>query len=112
MLAGNAVVNVAYVLTFKIQIDDYQFNQYVKYHKLAFTIVLGISSIFSLHIFRICYGKLFALPVFYAGVTDSQTFYRPLLLYSLIQIVSIATPLILANLYFILVSESKYVLTN
>jgi hypothetical protein len=26
MLAGNAVVNVAYVVTFRIQIDDYQFN--------------------------------------------------------------------------------------
>lgn len=26
MLAGNAVVNVAYVATFRIQIDDYQFN--------------------------------------------------------------------------------------
>jgi hypothetical protein len=30
----------------------------------------------------------------------------------LIQIVSISTPLILANLYFIIVSESKYVFTN
>jgi len=84
MLVGNVIVNVAYMVTFRIQIDDYQFNEYIKYHKLAFTLVMGLCSVFSLHMFRICYGKLFALPVFYAGVTDSQTFYRPLLLYSLI----------------------------
>jgi hypothetical protein len=62
--------------------------------------------------FRIFYGKLFALPVFYAGVTDSQTFYRPLLLYSLIQITCIAIPLILANIYFITASGSNYIFTN
>ena len=84
MLVGNVIVNVAYMVTFRIQIDDYQFNEYIKYHKLAFTLVMGLCSVFSLHMFRICYGKLFALPVFYAGVTDLQTFYRPLLLYSLI----------------------------
>ena len=112
MLAGGLVVNVAYIVTFRIQIDDYQFNQYKQYHMLSFTVVMALCCIFSLHIFRIMYGKLFALPIFYAEVTDCQTFYRPLLLYSLIQIVSIATPVILANVYYIIASGSNYIFTN
>lgn len=66
LLAANLIVNIAYLVTFQIQIDDYQFNQYKKYHKPTFTFIVGFSLIISLHLFRLLFCKLFALPIFYA----------------------------------------------
>jgi len=32
ILAANLIINVAFYITFKIQIDDYKFNEFAKYN--------------------------------------------------------------------------------
>jgi hypothetical protein len=65
-----------------------------------------------MHLFRVVYGKLFALPIFHAAAVSPQTFYKPLLLYSLIQIICVAIPALLCNIYFAAASKSRNILDN
>jgi hypothetical protein len=84
ILAANLVINVAFYITFKIQIDDYKFNEFAKYNFLPFMIVNILVLSISLHNFRLIYGKLFQLPMFHAVTTSPTKFFKPLLYYSLI----------------------------
>lgn len=73
---------------------------------------MGLCFGISLHLFRIMFGKLFALPVFYAASTNPDTFYKPLLLYSLIQVSTVVGPIILVNLYYAISTGSRYIFSN
>lgn len=112
ILLANLIVNVAYLVTFKFQIDDYRFNQYIKYHKYPSKVLTMLSLVVSMHMFRLVYGKLFALPIFHAATTSPATFYRPLMLYSLIQITCVAAPVLLCNIYFAAATQSRNVFDN
>jgi hypothetical protein len=66
----------------------------------------------SMHIFRLTYGKLFKLPIFHAATTCPRTFYKPLMLYSLIQIGCVCVPILLCNMFFAASTGSRHVLDN
>lgn len=109
---SNVLINVAYNITFKFQIDDYRYNQYVKYHKYPAKVLNMFSLVVSMHMFRLVYGKLFALPIFHAATTSPKTFYKPLMLYSLIQIGCVSAPILLFNIYFAAATTSRNMFDN
>jgi hypothetical protein len=73
---------------------------------------MSLSLGISLHIFRIMFAKLFALPVFYAASTSPDILYKPLYLYSLIQVSAVVGPTILVNLYYAISTGSRYIFSN
>jgi hypothetical protein len=83
-MLANLIINFAHFFTFKIQVDDYKYNEYVKYHFMTTQVIYILTFVISLHMFRLLYGKLFSLPIFHAATTAPERFYKPLLLYSLI----------------------------
>jgi hypothetical protein len=112
ILIANIILNVVYQISFKLQVDDYKFNLYVKYHGHANRAVQVLCVLVSLHLHRLVYSKLFPLPIFHAATTAPDSFYRPLLLYSQIQIASIAAPIFFSNIYYAASTGSTYVLSN
>ena len=112
ILIANVLINVAYIVTFKVQIDDYRFNEYIKYHKHAWKFITIICIGISMHLFRLLYGKLFALPIFHAATTCPRTFYKPMMLYSLIQLFCVTLPIFLANIIFAIQTKVEHVFDN
>ena len=81
----------------------------MSYHYFAYKVLTILNIAVSLHTFRLCYGKLFALPIFHAATTSPGKFYKPLLLYSLIQISCVCAPVCLANIFFAVMNRSMHV---
>lgn len=48
----------------------------------------------SLHLFRLSFSKLFSLNAFFATAAQPEVFYRPIYLYSIVQMLVIICPLI------------------
>ena len=58
ILLANLLVNIAYIGTFRWQIDDYRFNEYIKYHRVAWKFIMILCVGVSMHIFRLTYTIL------------------------------------------------------
>ena len=112
MLIANLIINIAYFFTFRVQIEYYKFNEYVKYNYIPVQVVNVMAVSISLHTFRFVYGKLFSLPMFHAVTTTPAKFFKPLLYYSLIQIACVCGPILLSNLYFAASTGSRNIFDN
>jgi hypothetical protein len=77
--------------------DDYQFNEYKRYRKSSYWVIMGITFLISLHMFRMSFSKLFALNPFFATAARADTFYKPIYLYSLVQVCCIYIPIIIVD---------------
>ena len=52
----------------------------------------------SLHLFRLSFSKLFSLNAFFATAAQPEIFYKPIYLYSIVQMFVILCPLILVDI--------------
>lgn len=62
--------------------------------------------------FRLSYGKLFKLPIFHAATTQPATFFKPMMLYSLVQVGCVCMPIFFANVYFAAATRSRHIFDN
>ena len=100
----NVIVSLVFGINFTIQVSDYQFNEYKANHKVFYWTVMGLSCLFSLHLFRIFFCKIFNSAVFHANATSPDAFFKPLRLYSLIFIGAVCIPNLSSNIYFLTVA--------
>jgi hypothetical protein len=77
--------------------DDYQFNEYKRYRKGSYLAIMIVTFLINLHMFRMSFSKLFALNPFFATAARADTFYKPIYLYSLVQICCIYVPIIIID---------------
>ena len=94
----NCVIGVAYSVTFTLQVDDYQFNEYQENHVKAKRIIMGLTSFLSMHAFRLFYSRLFKLTAFHATATVPHEFIRPLQFYTKLHACFIIFPTFMTNL--------------
>lgn len=100
-IIGSALINFAYIGTFFMSVDDYQFNQYKSMHKLSYAIVMVLSLSLNFNVFRIFYAKLFDKAWTCAVATDPEQFRKPIRLFSLVYVITICGPNILLNMYYL-----------
>lgn len=84
--------------------EDYQFSQYKKKHKFAYSMIIFISFSLSLHFFRLLFCKLFSLDSLFASATQPGDFYRPLTMYSMLHMCVVLGPMIMVNTYGVFVT--------
>lgn len=64
VLIANVLIGVAFSITFHLQIDDYQFNDWREANGKAYKIMRIFFTFFSLHLFRLQYCKIFKISAF------------------------------------------------
>ena len=99
VLIANTLLGVAFSITFHLQIDDYQFNEWCTANKKAYKVMRIFFTFFSLHMFRLIYSKLFNIETFKASATVPHDFIRPLRLYSKLHMGIILAPILTLNIF-------------
>ena len=64
LLIANSLLSVAFSVTFHLQIDDHQFNDWREKNLKTYRIYRFLFTFLSLHFFRIMYSKLFKVEAF------------------------------------------------
>jgi hypothetical protein len=57
-----------------------------------------------MHIFRLTYSKLFSMDAFFATAAQPEIFYKPIYLYSLVQVGVIICPLIAVDIIGVVIT--------
>ena len=99
VLIANTLLGVAFSITFHLQIDDFQFNDWREANPRSYRIMRFFFTFFSLHMFRLIYSKLFMIEAFQASATVPHDFIRPLRLYSKLHIFIILVPILTLNIF-------------
>lgn len=104
LLITNTLLSIAFSVTFHLQIDDHQFNEWREKNPKAYRVQRILFTFVSLHFFRILYSKLFNVRAFQASATVPHEFVRPIRLYSKLHILIIQVPIFALNCYGVLVT--------
>ena len=104
ILILNTLLNFAFNITFRYQVDDYQFNIYKRDFGWVSRLVTILTLVLSLHMFRILFCKLFNIQAMFAAATQPDEFYKPIKLFSLLHWLGICLPVTLVNVYGVVVS--------
>ena len=64
ILIANTLLSIAYSVTFHLQIDDYQFNEWREHNSKSYRVQRIFFTFFSLHLFRLMYCKMFKIESF------------------------------------------------
>ena len=97
LLILNGLLNFAFSVTFGLQIDDYQFNEYRAKNVKTYRAIRGLYTVASMHLFRLSFCKLFSVPGFHASATVPNAFMGPLRLYTRLYILAVLVPAVLLN---------------
>ena len=95
---------MAFSVTFRVQIDDYKFNEYTEKHKKAHKIIMLLCTVVNLHLFRLFYSKFYKSDAFHAAATTPAQFVRPINLYSKLYLAAIGLPVFILNLWSSLIT--------
>mmetsp|Transcript_15568 Transcript_15568/g.19583 ORF Transcript_15568/g.19583 Transcript_15568/m.19583 type:complete len:115 (-) Transcript_15568:3924-4268(-) len=104
LLIANTLLSLAFSVTFHLQIDDHQFNEWREKNAKAYRTQRLLFTFFSLHFFRLIYGKMFNLKAFQASATVPHEFVKPIRLYSKLHILIVQLPIFALNVYGVLVT--------
>ena len=64
VLIANVLLGVAFSITFHLQIDDFQFNEWREKNGKSYKVMRIFFTFISLHLFRLQYCKIFKLQAF------------------------------------------------
>lgn len=108
ILLVQLLINVAFSVTFRVQIDDYKFNEYIEKHKKSHKIIMLLCTVVNLHLFRLFYSKFYKSDAFHAAATTPAQFVRPINLYSKLYLAAVGVPVFIMNLLGSLMTFSGF----